>query len=205
MSDTILILDERGFHLRINGVWHHGLTREESRPLLLASGIDEHDTCLRLDAAGWWPDPVEVRHCSSGRRRWTLDGRPVTRVGAAWAFRDAGLKYDEIGHLMRIYRLCDEIERRLPAPADCTTVREFLRLLADELARALSLRVARHWAEEHLLPARSKHRRNLAGWMQRFERDKPNRRISPDDFAQVLKDAGIKVVGDAVYCKEIRS
>jgi hypothetical protein len=205
MNDSIVILDERGLHLRISGDWHHGLTREQSRRLLLAAGIDPHDAYLLLESAVWWPDPVEVEHRSSGRRRWTVDGRPVTRAGAAWSFRDAGLKYDEIGHLKRIYRLCDEIERRLPPPPESMTVEEFLRLLADELARALSLRVARHWVRDHLRLARSRHPRGLSSWKQRFEHDKPRRRITQDDFARVLTEAGIKVVGDDVYCKEIRS
>ena len=206
MNDTIVILDERGFHLRINGVWHHGLTREQSRWLLLVAGIDDHDTCLLLDSAVWWPDPAEVQYRPTGRRRWTVDGRPVTRDGAAWEFRQLGMTHDEIARLLRIHRLCYEIEARLPPPPpDCMTVQEFGRLLADELAHALSLRVARHWVREHLRPARCKHPRGLCGWKQRFEHDKPRRCITQDEFAQVLKEAGIPVIGDDVYATEIRS
>ncbi len=206
MSETIVILDKQGFRLRISGMWHHGLSREQSRRLLLAAGIDDHDAYILLDSAVWWPEPSQVAYTPVGRRHWRLNGRAVNQQGATWEFRQTGMKHDEIAHVLRTIRLCFEIEARLPPPPpERVTVDEFRRLLLGELAHALTLRLARYWAEKHLLPARSKHRRNLAGWMQRFERDKPNRRISPDDFAQVLKDAGIKVVGDAVYCKEIRS
>lgn len=83
------------------------------------------------------------------------------------------------------------------------TVDEARKLLADGLAHALSLRVARRWAREHLLPARRKHPRSLAEWKRHFERDHPKRRITHDEFAQVLADAGVKIVGDDVYATEI--
>lgn len=41
MNETIVILDEQGFHLRVHDAWHHGLSREESRQALLAAGIDQ--------------------------------------------------------------------------------------------------------------------------------------------------------------------
>ena len=58
---------------------------------------------------------------------------------------------------------------------------------------------------EHLRPARRKHPLGLAGWKERFEQDKPKRRITQEEFAQVLADAKIKVIGDAVYAAKIRS
>ena len=206
MNDTIVILDERGFHLRINGVWHHGLSREQSRRLLLAADIDDHDTYILLDSAVWWPDSAEVRYQPTGRRHWTVDGRPVTKEGAMWDFRKVGMKYDEIRHLMRIDQLCYEIKQQLPpAPPDCMTIQEFGRLLVDELNRALSLRVARDWVREHLLAARCKHTRKLDSWKRQFERDHPKRRITQDEFVQVLVAAGIRVVGDDVYATEIHT
>ncbi len=55
MSETIVILDDQGFHVRADDTWHHGLSREQSRRALLDAGIDEHDTCLLLDSPVWWP------------------------------------------------------------------------------------------------------------------------------------------------------
>jgi hypothetical protein len=82
---------------------------------------------------------------------------------------------------------------------------EFRRALADGLAQALSLRVARHWVREHLRAARCKHPLGLAGWKERFEHDKPRRSITQDEFTQVLKDEGIALLGDDVYATEIHS
>jgi hypothetical protein len=205
VSETIVILDEQGFHLRVHGAWHHGLTREESRRVLLAAGIDEHDTALLLDSPVWWPVPQQVEYRANGRRHWAVDGRPVTQEGASWAFRRVGFSHDETRHLMRIRRLCYEIERRLPPPSDSMTLAEFGRLLVDELAHALSLRVARQWVRDHLRPARSRHPSSLASWQRQFERDHPRRRITQDEFAQVLKQAEIPVIGDDVYATEIHS
>jgi hypothetical protein len=85
------------------------------------------------------------------------------------------------------------------------TVGEFCRLLADGLAHALSIRVARHWVRDHLRPARCKHPRGVCGWKQRFEHDKPKRCITRDGFIQSLKEASIPVIGDDVYCEEVTS
>ncbi|HQI29262.1 MAG TPA: hypothetical protein PLT20_14345 [Sedimentisphaerales bacterium] len=198
----VLILDHRGYHIRVAGAWHHGLTREESRLLLLDAGIDDHDACLLLESAAWWPKPMEVEYKPTGRRHWLLDGQPVTKEGAAWEYRRIGMTFREIRCLMRIQRLCYEIEQRLN---DCMTVDEARQLLADGLAHALSLRVARHWAREHLRPAECKHPLSLACWQERFERDKPKRSITQDEFVQVLTDVGVRVVGDKVYCEEIEA
>jgi hypothetical protein len=197
-KDPVLILDSRGYHVRVSGVWHHGLTREESR-LLLEASIDDHDTCLLLDSAAWWPEPMEVEYRPCGRRHWLLDGQPVTKEGAAWEYRRIGMTYREIRCLMRIQQLCYEIRQRL---SDCMTVDEARQLLADGLAHALSLRVARRWAREHLRPAQCKHPRGLAELKQQFERDHPKRSITPDEFAQSLADAGVKVIGNDVYATE---
>lgn len=199
-KNPVLILDNRGWHVRVDGAWHHGLTREESRLLLLAAGIDDHDAHLLLDGAAWWPEPKEVEYRPTGRRHWLLDGQPVTKEGAAWEYRRIGMTYREIRCLMRIIQLSYEAEQRLN---DCMTVDEALQLLADGLAHALSLRVARYWAREHLRPAQCKHPHSLADWKRQFERDHPKRRITQDEFAQTLADAGIKVVGDDVYATEI--
>jgi len=108
-----------------------------------------------------------------------------------------------LDNLMRIRRLCSEIEARLPPPpTDCMTVQEFGRLLVVELSRALSISVARRWAREHLRASRRKHRRKLDSWKRQFERDNPKRSITHNEFARALADAGIKVVGDDMYCKE---
>ena len=204
--EPLLILDKRGWHVRVDGAWHHGLTREESRLLLLATGIDDHDTYLLLGCAAWWPEPMEVEYRPCGRRHWLLDGQPVTKEGAAWEYRRIGMTFAEIRCLMRIQQLCYEIEQRLPPPpSDCMTVDEARQLLADGLAHALSLRVARRWVQEHLRPAQCKHPLGLAEWKQQFERNHPKRRITQDEFAQVLADCGIEVVGDDVYVTEIRS
>ena len=206
MNEPIVILDSRGFHVRAGGTWHHGLSREQSRRALLDAGIDTHDTCLLLESPVWWPDPVEVEYRPTGRRHWLVDGVPVTKEGAAWIFRRVGLTHDETRHLMRIHQLAYEIEQRLPPPpTDSMTVAEFCHLLAAELAHALSIRVAGQWVCEHLRPARRKHPLGLAGWKERFEQDKPKRRITQEEFAQVLADAKIKVIGDAVYAAKIRS
>jgi len=198
----LLILDDRGYHVRVGGVWHHGLTRDQSRGALLDAGIDDHDAYLLLDCAAWWPEPMEVEYKPTGRRHWLLDGQPVTKDGAAWEYRRIGMTFREIRCLMRIQRLCCEIEQRLN---DCMTVDEARQLLADGLAHAVSLRVARRWAREHLRPAQCKHPRSLACWQERFERDKPKRSITQDEFAQVLTDVGVRVVGDEVYCEEIEA
>ena len=202
---AIVILDNRGFHLRLGGVWHHGTTREESRRLLLDAGIHAHDACLLLESAVWWSEPATVEYRPTGGRCWVVDGRPVTKHGAAWGFRDAGLRHDEIAHLLRICQLCYEIEQRLPPPpSDSMSVEEFRRLLADGLAYALSVRVARRWVRERLRPARCKHPRGLCSWKDQFEHDEPRRHIKQEGFAKVLADAGIKVVGDKVYAKEVK-
>jgi hypothetical protein len=206
VSETIAILDEQGFHLRVHDAWHHGLSRERSRRLLLAAGIDDHDAHILLDSAVWWPRPAEVQYKPTGRRHSTVGGRPVTKEGAAWEFRKVGMKYDDIRHLMRIDQLCYEIEQRLPPPPhDCMTIQEFGRLLVDELNCALSARVARDWAREHLRAARCKHTRKLDSWKKQFERDHPKRRITQDEFAQVLARLGIKTLGDDVYATDICS
>ena len=140
MNEPIVILDSRGFHVRAGGTWHHGLSREQSRRLLLDAGIDTHDTCLLLESPVWWPDPAEVEYRPTGRRHWLVDGVPVTKEGAAWIFRRVGLTHDETRHLMRIHQLAYEIEQRLPPPpTDSMTVAEFCHLLAAELAHALSI------------------------------------------------------------------
>jgi len=206
MNEPIVILDSRGWHVRAGGVWHHGLNRDQSRHVLRDAGIDDHDTCLLLGNPVWWPDEVEIEYRPCGRRHWLLDGRPVTKEGAAWIFRRVGLTWKETRHLMRVYQLCYEIEQRLPPPpSDSMTVAEFYRVFADELAHALSLKVARHWVRERLLSAQCKHSRSLADWKWQFERDHPKRRITQDEFAQVLVDVGVRVVRDEVYCKVIRS
>jgi hypothetical protein len=199
-KEPVLILDSRGWHVRAGGVWHHGLTREESRLLLLASGIDDHDAYLLLDSAAWWPEPMEVEYRPTGRRHWLLDGQPVTRAGAAWEYRRIGMTYREIRCLMRIEQLCYEIRERL---SDCMTVDEARQLLADGLAHAVSVRVARQWVRDHLQASQRRSRIGLAGWKERFERDHTTRRITHDEFAQVLADAGVKIVGDDVYATEI--
>lgn len=199
-KEPLLIRDGRGWHVRVGGAWHHGLTRDQSREVLLDAGI--YDTWALLENAAWWPDEVEVEYRPCGRRHWLLDGQPVTREGAAWEYRKVGLTWKETRCLMRITQLCYEIEQR---PNDCMTVAEARQLLADGLARAVSLRVARRWAREHLLPAQCKHSRGLADWKQQFDRDHPKRRITQDEFAQVLADVGVQVVGDDLYATEIRS
>jgi hypothetical protein len=112
------------------------------------------------------------------------------------------MTYREIRCLMRIARLAYEAEQRL---SDCMTVDEARQLLADGLAHALSLRVARQWVRDHLLPAQCKHPCGVSDWKQHFEHENPKRHITQDEFAGVLADAGIKVLGDEVYCKTIRS
>ena len=206
MNETIVILDEQGFHLRVHDAWHHGLSREESRQALLAAGIDHHDTELLLDSFVWWPKPEHVEYQPNGRRHWTVDGRPVTKEGASWTFRRVGFSRDETRHLLRIDQLCYEIERRLPPPpTDGMTLAEFGRLLIDELSHALNLRVARDWVQKHLRAARCKHPRKLDSWQRQFERDHPKRRITQDEFVQAHKDAGIPVIGDDLYATEIHS
>lgn len=201
-KNPVLILDSRGCHVRVSGVWHHGLSREQSRRVLLDAGIDDHDTCLLLGCAAWWPEPMEVEYKPTGRRHWLLDGQPVTKEGAAWEYRRIGMTYREIRCLMRIQQLCYEIKQRL---SDGMSVDEARQLLADGLAHAVSLRVARRWAREHLLPAQYKHPGSLADLKQQFERDHPKRFITQDGFAKTLTDVGVRVVGDEVYCKVIRS
>ena len=125
---------------------------------------------------------------------------------AAWVFLQVGLTHEETRHLMWMYKLAYEIEQRLPPPpADSMTVEEFCHLLVDGLARAVSNKVAQQWVCKHLRPARRKHRLGIAGWKERFEQDNPKRRLTQDEFAKVLADAKIKVVGDAVHAAEIRS
>ena len=79
-KEPLLILDPRGYHVRVGGAWHHGLTREQSRQAS-AAGIDEHDTCLLLETPAQWPKPMEVEYKPTGRRHWLLDGQPVTKEG----------------------------------------------------------------------------------------------------------------------------
>jgi hypothetical protein len=206
VSETIVILDEQGYHLRIDRTWHHGLTREQSRRLLLDAGVSTHRASLLLESPVRWPDPAEVEYRRTGRRHWTVDGRPVTRDGAAWVLLAAGLTRAETAHLLRIYRRCCEIEARLPPPRSNSTItEEFARALRDSLCHAVSIRVAQRWVRKHLRPARSKHARGFFSWKQRFEQDEPRRSIAPDDFTQVLKETGISVIGDNVYATEIRS
>ncbi len=206
MSETLAILDEQGFHLRVDGAWHHGLSREQSHRLLRAAGVQWYEAERVLESAVWWPEPAEIQYRLSGRRRWLVNGRPVTREGAAWEFRQVGMTYNAIRHLMRIYRLCAEIEARLPPPPpDTITVEEARRLIADGLNHALSLRVARDWAKDHLRPARCKHALGLCQWRQRFERDNPKRSLTEEDFAKALREAGIEVDGNDVYATEIDS
>ena len=108
--------------------------------------------------------------------------------------------------LMQIRQLTYEIEQLLaPPPSDPMTAEKFCHMFAVQLAHALSISIARQWVREHLLPARRKHSISLAGWKEQFERDNPKRRLTQDEFAQVLADARIKVVGDVVYAAEIRS
>lgn len=206
MSETLAILDEQGFHLRVHDAWHHGLSREQSHRLLQAAGFDWYESERVLESAVWWPEPAEIEYRLNGRRRWLVNGRAVTREGAMWEFRQVGMTYDAIRHLMRIYRLCAEIEARLPPPLpDTLTVEEARRLIADGLNHALSLRVARRWANEHLRPARSRHPLGLCGWKERFECDNPKRCLTEEDFAKALKEAGIEVDGNDVYATEIDS
>jgi hypothetical protein len=113
MSQPIVFFDREGFHVWVNRAWHHGLTRDESRRLLLDAGLNFHDAYLLAEFAPWWPDPLEVEYKPTGRRRWTVAGRPVTREGAMWPFRDAGLTFREIAHVLRMYRLCAKIDARL--------------------------------------------------------------------------------------------
>jgi hypothetical protein len=105
-----------------------------------------------LESAVWWPEPVEVEYRPTDRRRWLVDGRPVTKAGAAWVFRRVGLKHEEIRCLMRIQQHCYEIEaRRPPPPPDTMSVEEFCRLLADGLAYAVNRRIERvGWDVSHL-------------------------------------------------------
>ncbi len=107
---------------------------------------------------------------------------------------------------MRIYELCYQIGQRRPLPpSDSMSEAEFWSALADGLAQALSIRVARNWARDHMRPARCKHPSGVCGWKQRFEHDKPRRSITRDEFIQSLKEAGIPVIGDDVYCEEVTS
>ena len=41
MNEPLLIHDSQGYHVRLNGTWHHGLTRDELRRLLLDAHIDD--------------------------------------------------------------------------------------------------------------------------------------------------------------------
>ena len=47
-KEPLLILDKRGWHVRVGGAWHHGLMREESRRALLDAGIAI--TCFQPNA-----------------------------------------------------------------------------------------------------------------------------------------------------------
>ena len=67
--EPLIILDSRGYHLRVHDAWHHGLTRDESRRLLFDAGIDMHDAHFLVESAPWWPDPVEVEYRPYGQRR----------------------------------------------------------------------------------------------------------------------------------------
>ncbi len=138
--EPLIILDSRGYHLRVHAAWHRGLTRDELRRLLFDAHID--DACFLVESAHWWPDPVEIEYQPCGRRRWLVNGRPVTKEDAAWSFRKVGFKYKEIAHLMRIYELCYQIGQRRPLPpSDSMSEAEFWRALADGLAQAVEPRV----------------------------------------------------------------
>ena len=81
-KEPLLILDKRGWHVRVGGACHHGLMREESRRALLDAGIDDHNAYLLLDCAAWWPEPMEVaippaEHAAGRRTR--LAGRAGRR------------------------------------------------------------------------------------------------------------------------------
>ena len=107
---------------------------------------------------------------------------------------------------MRMHKLAYEIEQRLPPPPkDSMTVEEFGHLLVDSLARAVSNKVAQQWVREHLRPARANIRWALPVGKSDSSGRTRNAGSRKMNFANVLADAKIKVVGDAVHAAEIRS
>ena len=109
--------------------------------------------------------------------------------------------------LRRIERLTGEIERRFPL--DAMTEEEGLTAMCNivccGLARAASLHAARRWVAVKLRPSRRPHRLGLYFWKHDFVQDGNHTRyLTASGFAKVLADAGIEVVGDRVYAKEVK-
>ncbi len=75
-----------------------------------------------------------------------------------------------------------------------------------EMFRLVDLELARRWIADHLRPQKHPHRLGLYFWKHEFEQAKrPYRYITARAFAELLTAAGFRVVGDRVYCREVRN
>ena len=140
-------------------------------------------------------------------RRYIIDGVPMTKGKATQLLHAEGLTLREARAILNIHRRCAERQSRLPPPApeDAMSDDEFWRLFRFSVFRSINLCAARKWIADHLRPAKRPYRRGLYGLKHAFEWDGWGRYIRQGDFADLLAAQGIRVVGQRVYCTEIRS
>jgi hypothetical protein len=100
-----------------------------------------------------------------------------------------------------IERLTDKIDRYFPP--DAITVEAACNILCCGLAYAVSTYEARRWIAACLRPARRPYPLGLSFLKHVFEYEEHRRHIKKGDFAKLLTEAGIKVVGDRAYCREV--
>lgn len=139
-------------------------------------------------------------------RKYVIDGVLVTKAKATQLLRNEGFSVRDARAVLGIHRRCAEREARLPPPVpDPMSEDEFWRLFRFTLFRTVNRCAARKWIAEHLRSTKRPYRLGLGTLKHRYERDGWARYIRKSDFADLLAAEGIRVVGDDVYCKEIRS
>ena len=100
-----------------------------------------------------------------------------------------------------IERLTAKIDRYFPP--DPLTVEEARNVLCYKLAYAVSIHEARRWIRNRLRPSKRPYPLGVRFLKHVFEWEEHKRHICAGDFARLLTEAGIRLVGNRVYCREV--
>lgn len=146
-------------------------------------------------------------------RRYTIDDQPTTRANALSALPAQGMTVRDARHTLRLYKLCANIESRLPPVrpgmvGGSRAVQIILTAFVNGLDRARNLPRAERWLRENLRAAKKP---GGSAYSLKHQCDGDYQKagkacyLIESDFIDCLRRCGFTLTpGGRVYAKEVQ-